>query len=126
MVVARNIHHYGHSTHCLRYEGLFPKKGSSGFGSPQLVIGLLGFILEADMAVSINWGSFLGCPYNMDHSILGSILGPLISGASHIKRLFQKGAPRHLLPRPLEASRWSPPILRSSPGRPAYQEHHVV
>ena len=36
------------------------------------------------MAVSMNWGSFLGCPYNKDHNILGSILGPLISGGSHM------------------------------------------
>ena len=36
------------------------------------------------MAVSIDWGSFFGCPYNKDHNILGSVLGPLISGGSHM------------------------------------------
>ena len=37
------------------------------------------------MAVSINWGGlFLGCPCNKIPTTLGSILGPLIFGNSHI------------------------------------------
>ena len=36
------------------------------------------------MGVSINWGPLFGSPYNKDHSILGSILGPPIYGSLHM------------------------------------------
>ena len=38
------------------------------------------------VAVSKNWGPTLGCPCNQGPTILGSILGPLIFGNSHMSQ----------------------------------------
>ena len=32
------------------------------------------------MAVSVNWGSIPGCPYNKIPTVLGFVFGPLIFG----------------------------------------------
>ena len=49
---------------------------------PSNVVSVLGVIL--DMAVYVNWGSFLRGPCKNSTSISGSTLGPLIFGMSHI------------------------------------------
>ena len=41
--------------------------------------------LKAHLAVSKNMGPHFGSPYNKDHNIFGSILGPPIYGSPHLE-----------------------------------------
>ena len=49
------------------------------------------------MAVSINWGRLVGCPYNKIRNILVFVLGSLISGNFHVN-IYNTYIYIHLLP----------------------------
>ena len=53
----------------------------------KLAILVLAVLVKAAHSEVSKIGALFGSPYNKDHSILGSILGPLLFGNSHRTRI---------------------------------------